>query len=111
MNDLVNDDQVVARIAQNAFHLHQTSSRWDDLHSADQVAYVDFTRWVLEVLERDSQVIEPIQGSGGITDAEVDSSLILMGFDPCERYPEYGHRHLRDAYREGWKDAQPDAVR
>lgn len=56
INEKLQSDEA-ERIAQNAFHLHQTSSRWEDLHSADQADYVDFTRWVLEVVERDSQVI------------------------------------------------------
>jgi hypothetical protein len=39
------------------------------------------------------------------SDTEVDADLMLeiFGFDPNERYPEWGNQALRDAYRAGWR--------
>ena len=41
------------------------------------------------------------------SDAEIDADLMLeiFGFDPMDRYPEWGNDALRDAYRRGWSAA------
>ena len=39
------------------------------------------------------------------TDAEIDFDLVLEGFNPRDRYPEYGYDDLRRAYRAGWEAA------
>lgn len=41
-----------------------------------------------------------------LSDDEVDAALAfaISGFDPCERYPDWGNSALREAYRAGWED-------
>jgi hypothetical protein len=41
-----------------------------------------------------------------LSDDEVDAALALAiaGFDPRDRYPEWGNASLREAYRAGWED-------
>jgi hypothetical protein len=42
------------------------------------------------------------------SDAEIDADLMLeiFGFDPRDRYPEWGNDALRDAWRAGWKASE-----
>ncbi|MDP7733664.1 hypothetical protein [Mycobacterium paragordonae] len=35
-------------------------------------------------------------------DAEL--SLAIMGYDPKDKYPEWGNDAMREAYRAGWED-------
>lgn len=47
--------------------------------------------------------------SDELSDDDVDAALALaiIGFDPNDRYPEWGNTSLREAYRAGWDDRNP----
>jgi hypothetical protein len=44
------------------------------------------------------------------SDEGVDRYLMLYGFDPKDRYPEYGHNQMREAYQAGWDTARTDTL-
>ncbi len=44
------------------------------------------------------------------SDEEIDRDLMLYGFDPTDRYPEYGHNQMREAYQAGWDTARADTL-
>lgn len=42
------------------------------------------------------------------TREEIDAelSMAIMGYDPRDKYPEWGNSAMREAYRAGWEDGR-----
>ena len=42
------------------------------------------------------------------TDEEIDFDLgcAILGYDPADKYPEWGNASMREAYRAGWEAAR-----
>ena len=89
-------------------------SRSGDL-GGSEIATGWFTDWrdaktALEAAKMDHYegLRDPITDDA-LSDEDVDAALALtiIGFDPNDRYPEWGNTSLREAYRAGWEDRDP----